>query len=589
MTSKREPRAETAAESDADENNHLESDQAQTINLGGFGDSEDDKSYVHLSWVDPRDGKGHRELLVPLTVVFSREFQMKLADMRAPGLTSKDINLLKNAINKASEVTPSTFQVATRIGWIGGRFVLPGRVFGEGSDVRIALDPGGRTERVTRFRCGGTLKGFQKIGKLAHGNSRLRLQMCAAFAGPFIGLLAVEPVMILIVGDPGTGKTTQLIVASSIWGKHIDETIADRLGAVMPLNATLNDLEDELMGARDTFLPLDETRAGAAGALAEFIMRIDSGFEKGRKGSGRTRQAAVAALVASSNKPLDQLAPKGQEVDRAHHDRLIGIPFLNERGEVFDNLHGRRDAKALLADLRALAREHFGLASHLLLERLVKRVRADKGVLVEQLQGWREGFLTAALKLPAPAGQLERVHQRFATLYAAGRFAIEIGLVSWKQGALRKDLLKCLVDHATLCARAELQSRDPLTRLRAYFHERMGEFVDLNKVRDRCKSEAEAKDCVGFLFNHDKRGPEILITEEHAEQIVGGATSLTKLRVALDKLGALAVAGNHRLSVRRPVGKKRDGTPLRLHVLAITRSALETERELKTRIGRLPA
>ncbi|MBR0663975.1 DUF927 domain-containing protein [Roseomonas hellenica] len=576
MTSNRERRAKIARLPFSTTDDQVAADNSTAITVRGFGDSEDGRAYVLLSWVDPRDGKRRRELLAPLSQVFAGgDIQKKLADMRAPGLRQQDLARLRDVINSAAEAAPSTFEVATRLGWIKDRFVLPGQVFGKAAGVRIALDAGGREERFSRYRVGGTLKGFRKIAKLAQNNSRLRLQLCVAFAGPIIGLLGVEPVMVLIVGPPGTGKSTLLIVVSSVYGQHSDETIADRLGAVMPLNATVNDLEDELIAARHTFLPLDETRAGAAASVVEFVMRVDSGFEKGRQGSGRTRQAAVVPVVITSNKALDELAPAGEKVDRAHHDRLIGVPFLDEKGRVFEDLHGRDDEKELLADLRALARKNFGVASHHLVEQLVERVDADKDGLTKQLQKWREEYLRAARDLPGPAGGLERVHQRFATLFAAGRFATSTGLVKWHPGLLRKDLLKCALAHAQLCAEAELRQRDPLARLRAYFREHHGEFVDLGKEPERYASRGEALACLGFLFRHGKRGDEVLITEARAAEIVGGETNLTRVRRALDKLGALATAGEHRFSVRRPVGKKRDGERLRLHVLAIRRSALE--------------
>jgi hypothetical protein len=167
------------------------------------------------------------------------------------------------------------FQVATRLGWHRHAFVLPdGVISADSKKLWVHLDDGGRRERFDRFRTGGTLACWQEIARLAVGNSRLELLLCLAFVGPVAALLGSEQPAIMLVGPAEAGKSTALVAAGSVWGRHADPNMANKLGFCLPFNATDNDLEDEALAANHTLLAVDETRAAGGGGerkIAEFL------------------------------------------------------------------------------------------------------------------------------------------------------------------------------------------------------------------------------------------------------------------------------------------------------------------------------
>ena len=156
-----------------------------------------------------------------------------IASLEAGLVTGPSRNDFRQRVQDTLRTLRPTFHVATRPGWYGRCFVLP-------DDTVIGHDPGFRVclpeiyrEFADKFASRGTLQGWQRIGELAIGNSRLMLAVALAFTGPVASLLEVEPPSIQLVGMNGAGKTAILTAAGSVWGGRDDElgTFAESLGA----------------------------------------------------------------------------------------------------------------------------------------------------------------------------------------------------------------------------------------------------------------------------------------------------------------------------------------------------------------------
>jgi len=81
--------------------------------------------------------------------------------------------------------------VATKVGWYGCQFVFPDDAIA-GEEKPIQVYSGAFKEDLeAKYRCGGSLKGWQKIPKLAAGNSRFMLALALAFVGPIGDVLRV--------------------------------------------------------------------------------------------------------------------------------------------------------------------------------------------------------------------------------------------------------------------------------------------------------------------------------------------------------------------------------------------------------------
>ena len=97
------------------------------------------------------------------------------------------------------------------------------------------------------IRAKGDLRKWQKIARLAIGNSRLMLALALAFVGPVGPILEVEQVGIQLFGPQGCGETATLIAAGSVWGKNVDPELAASVGFGSLWNSTTNDSEQELL------------------------------------------------------------------------------------------------------------------------------------------------------------------------------------------------------------------------------------------------------------------------------------------------------------------------------------------------------
>jgi hypothetical protein len=158
-------------------------------------------------------------------------------------------------------------------------------------------------------RTGGTLDGWQEIARLAVGNSRLQLLLCLAFVGPVAAMLGLEQPAIMLVGPAEAGKSIALATVASVWGRHADPNMANKLGFCVPFNASINDLEDESIAANHTLLAVDETRAAAGGGerqiaafLVGLVMRWELGFS-------RSWEAAENEIAAAGSKGRDGSMP----------------------------------------------------------------------------------------------------------------------------------------------------------------------------------------------------------------------------------------------------------------------------------------
>jgi uncharacterized protein (DUF927 family) len=539
-----------------------------------------------------------RQRMLPLAGLTptSAEFQ---------ALTNDGAHLVSTAaraelISRMQSCKPDTpkFRVATRLGFIDGTFVLPGYKIGPDKDnVRICL-PAGRSERFSCYHVGGSLKGWKRLARLAIGNTRLMLLIAAAFSGPVAALLKLEQIGLLLSGSPEAGKSTIAIAAGSVFGCAPDPNMAARLGFVLPLNATDNDIENELLAANHTLLPIDETRSAGRTdkEIGEYIialvMRLDSGFEKGRSNSNTTRQSAAAPFIMTSNLSLGQLgAAAGRKVDDALHGRLITIPTPANVHGMFEDLHGEKDVVALSGLIRRRATRYFGHASRNFLEALVQANADDP----ETLRGWlgerRKYYLEQAHNMSAPGRHMNRIHEKMATVYAAARFAIKHHVLPWAPQDLRDSLLACTRDHVELVAseasffvaptgtRSSVMVRPEreqlLGQLREYVRANREKIIDFTVPGAGDGLAADPSEWPILKIIHKTNGVEYLFSDNKLRSIFGDKSQVQALKDALKSDGHIAIEtgsdGATRYSIKRTI----PGRKGRAQVVAINAAAID--------------
>ena len=311
-----------------------------------------------------------------------------------------------------------------QIGWYGRNFVLPDRIFGPPTNDRIVL----MRRSVTKHAYGesGTLEGWQEAARLAEGNSRLVLAMCAAFAGPMLQVLQREGGGFHFRGSSSTGKTTTLNLAGSIWGG------GGLVGFRRSWRTTDNALEGVAGLHSDTFLPLDEISEIDGRHAANVAYLLTNGQTKARAtrtGDLRASSEFRVLLLSTGEIGLsEKIAEAGGRAKAGQEVRVLDIPADAGQGYgIFDHLAGFSDASAFADHFTMITNEHYGQPGPLFLERLTADIEGGR----DEARQTIETFLTGSCQVDAD-GQVKRAANRFAIVAASGALATNWGILPWR-------------------------------------------------------------------------------------------------------------------------------------------------------------
>jgi hypothetical protein len=178
--------------------------------------------------------------------------------------------------------------------------------------------------------------------------------------------------------------------------------------------------------------------------------------------------------------------------------------------------------------------------------------------------------------------QPARIHEKFATIYAAGALAIAFGILPWDRRAMLRALLACEQAHFDLVAgtepsrkqqRQQQQQATPMERLTAHVRAHRREFVDLRKGLVGRSAGHDHDACAGYINQRQQDGTvEYLFSEAELKSVCGSRAALLRLKRDLRSDGMLLV-DEHRPSTRRTIWK--DGR--REQVIAIRARAFSQQ------------
>jgi hypothetical protein len=433
------------------------------------------------------------------------------------------------------------------------------------------LDPSA-TKIHQRFKRSGDRVGFLQLMEQCRGNSRLICILAFAFVGPCRILEAFEHVGVQLCGREEQGKSTIAIVASSIYG--FDPNPDHLQGFGDSWNATRNGLEPLAAAYNNTILYLDETKnappegRGACANVLNAVTVLAEGRGKTRLGE-RSASWFVPLLSTSNRSVIAMLREVRIPSDYAYVGRLLDIPALDGAEAFFEDLHGARDLGVFCARLRRLARKNHGQAAFQFVRRLKERIQKDRlGTQREFLRN-RLKYLRLARELTDPSRSLIRTHGKFATIYAAGCLAIDLGILPFDKQELLAAVFACERDHVAFIVReveehhgvspANASTRAPtpaaqstFDRLLAFlFGPARNKFVN---VDDLDGSTAPAPHAI--LVGECKGRREIWLPSATFASIAGSAADTKALQVKLEQTGAIATTGQgkeKRYVVKRPI------------------------------------
>lgn len=330
--------------------------------------------------------------------------------------------------------------VVTATGWQGECFVLAA---GE------VLKPDHITDRIVSYEAAnsgtsikGTLAQWQaNNAQLCVGNPVLSFAVSTAFVAPLLEPLGAEGFGFHYQGKSSSGKSTALMLASSVFGKG--SSGAD--GYCASWNGTVNAIETLLPKRSGLLLALDElSQANDARTISSTIMALGNGSSKGRltkdakeRGTKTFRTAVLSSGERTPAKELERLS-KGSnaQLDAGHEVRLPSIrvsEFPNAQG-CFHNTQGKAPAE-FAGMVKTAAAECYGAAGRKWLEYLV----ANRPNIAEQVERYRADWLAQYTGNRKLGAQQMRVANNFALVAAAGELATSVGITGWKAGAAAKD------------------------------------------------------------------------------------------------------------------------------------------------------
>lgn len=352
-----------------------------------------------------------------------------------------------------------------RIGWHGGRFILPGDGVTGAEGEAVVLQTGSRAGAYA-YNVAGTVEEWRAgVSSLASGNSRLLLGLSAAFAAPLMELCGDEGGGFHLRGGSSTGKSTVLVAAGSIWG-------GGPRGYMRQWRATDNALEGVALAHNDCLLCLDELSQIHAGAAGSAAYMLANGAGKARQAAGGgAREVASWRVLFLSNGEIglaDKIAEGGGRAAAGMAVRIVDIGADAGAGlGLFEALHDSENAAAFAQRVKAAARASYGAVGRAYIEAL----GGDLDGIGERVGVLRRAFI-ADVARPEMDGQVLRVLDRFALVGAAGELAHALGLVAWKEGEALGAAARCFSDWiADRGGIGSAEEAEAMERVRAFIAE----------------------------------------------------------------------------------------------------------------------
>ncbi len=332
-----------------------------------------------------------------------------------------------------------TLTCVARIGWHHDNrvFVLPELTIG--SDM-VVFQP--KFNFPARYGSSGTLEHWKhNVGRLCEGNSRLIMALGTAFAAPLLAITQMENGGFHFEGPSSIGKTTTLKVAASVWGGGTGLG-----GYIQSWRATANGLESVATFHCDTLLCLDEIGQALPNDVGEAAYMLANGVGKSRatrQGSAQRSNQWRVLFLSNGETSLSGRMKEGSKTATStagQEVRIVNIQADAGKGYgIFETLHEFDSSNTLAKHLSSATSNYFGVASK---EFLAKLVQIDSNDLKKAINHSASDFSTK-MNIDLYDGQIKRVAQRFALLYAAGILAHDFAILPCTKASIYSGIKAC--------------------------------------------------------------------------------------------------------------------------------------------------
>lgn len=278
----------------------------------------------------------------------------------------------------------------------------------------------------------GMLESWQaQVAARLRGNPLLLFVVCVAFVGPLLRKLKLEGGLFHVFGATNTGKTSSLVVASSVWPHHPFAGSTSQ-SMVATWSSTGNAVEALAAERSETLLPLDEVGQfpGSGEELAHAIYVLGGSLGKVSLTNTRAvrspRSFLTNGLSSGELSVRSKIEESGKRAPGGTGVRAVDIPA----GTIVENTHGFDTPAAFVTALREAATENCGAPGVLYVDRL-RKLFGDPDTEAALSVELRK---MAALLLPPDATvEQGRVVRRFAAVQLAGTAAAELGILPFTE------------------------------------------------------------------------------------------------------------------------------------------------------------
>lgn len=322
-----------------------------------------------------------------------------------------------------------------RIGWHGSAFVLPDRTAGSDEQLTVFQNPHGLEPA---FSQAGTLQDWiTHVAQPAQGNSRLLFSLSLSFAGALLELANEESGGFHLRGSSSIGKSTALVVGSSVWGNPSKYRRQWR--------ATTNGLEGLAVLHNDGLLVLDEISQCEPRDVGQAVYMLSNQQGKTRadqKGGARIAATWRLLVLSSGEESLATIMNQaGQRAKAGQENRLADIAA--DAGAcmgLFEQLHGTSSPSDFAKILNDAAAQYHGTAGMVWVDYLSNDRTACTKQVLTHIREFNQHIP------PAAQGQAMRVSRRFALVAAAGEMATVAGITGWQAGDATAAAVRCFND-----------------------------------------------------------------------------------------------------------------------------------------------
>ena len=462
-----------------------------------------------------------------------------------------------------------TYHVVTTNGWHGSTFYFPDEAIPR-PEARVEFYPDQELAAIySRFVCAGTRDGTTQLLSLFRGNSRLITFTALSLVGPLVGIMPLEVPDLQVVGDPGSGKTAILVVASATWGWD------DKgFGFGTSWSTTLNQLEVTLQGYHQALACLNETRLvpgdkrSRAQTILDAIMVAAEGTGKARYKEAKSRSFFRRLLAPRMTRSSPCCAPS---VSRLTPRTSTASWTSTSPPAVAASTRISMAEKTWKpsSSISRNSRGNHGLWAAPTSAAWPRRyATTSKNSSPSSRRGGAStsGSRSASLRRAQPGARSRQVRHDLRRRLPRDCFR----LLPFTGAELRDAILTCEGDHVALVAREmghdlnsassphlpPLALTSPYEVLRHYvFGPKRESFVDLRKPGALPPQGHAHANCPGYLGRH--RGQdEVWLRDALIEQLVGGRSAARAVKADLETKGLIVIEGhgaNKKYVVKRKI------------------------------------